>query len=312
MLAGQVQIPSPSRESHTNLLEATYSVCALIVFGASHTHLHTKYHYAYTNLVFTVDISRLSSIAMARNNQKRANTADASKSPRKFQKSVNTKVASSSERKKHRAHKIFLVTPAHGDVWLAYCEYPTDPSKEGFLWGNKERYIITKKDKESGNETEKMANKTRMRIDMVLSRAHPTQNIPMKSEPGGQYDWTVFLRIPRDEDNDPEVWVRDIAREFTRVGTDPRVYRWTTIFEYAGNVTPEQDTDNPVPLTRYLMENDVVDVIGCTYSNLKLEEIAGDPEVVASYFGRDNVDYGIELLRNSQAINNARDAAECL
>ena len=167
-------------------------------------------------------------------------------------------------------------------IWLNHNKQPRQDRKS---------YVQPIKNKIVGEEADK-AFQDRMQINMVCDLRDPNgQNIAKMS---GGNTTEVFVHVAGDDAPDTtesrRSWIEDhLAPAFNEVA---RTYEYPQVYAYEGDDTP----DEPLPLSNYLMDEDVAALMKQIYAAFPMEEIADDSDTMEMFFMPTHMEHGREVL----------------
>ena len=139
----------------------------------------------------------------------------------------------------------------------------------------------------------------------MRSKDGQNKTCPASSHPKDGYEgkaFEVFARIFTDNEDTSEKalkqWATNIAAHFTAWGQQPALFRHAQTYRYCGNITPT-GAKKP-PLAKYLLDDDVVQLLKEQYSALSLSQVAESDETLAAYFGESCVQEAKQILAREE------------
>lgn len=202
------------------------------------------------------------------------------------------------------SHRIY-VTSVKGD---ANTEYLLAEVKKGNVEEGVTVFPIIKKLRKH------KSFKNKAQIDLIATvRDSSGENRPMKQAPKSEWDQKCFLRWVQPGQNTPDTrrqWGGNLVKCFNEVGQDvdpfnKGKFHFQVTYVYAGDVTPPA----LLPLSHYILNEQIIMLIQKKYPTLTLEEIAQDDEVISTYFGPDNVEHYRSLLLASNQSSSASSSS---
>lgn len=140
-----------------------------------------------------------------------------------------------------------------------------------------------------------------LNIHGVYPRRNPNgANVSQKQSASVDFDFLTLVskKIERDQ-NTPEArkkWAEQAIETFDdigrNVGSRSDMYNWTMSFTYAGDTSPA----TLLPPSKYLLNQNVLDLMQKACPTLSLEELAQDNAVLTAYFGKEGVKKGRHIM----------------
>ena len=135
-----------------------------------------------------------------------------------------------------------------------------------------------------------------LQLKMIVPRRNPDgTNTTMPASQNSPYPFNVLVGVWHDiEMNTPELrngWGRALSNFFN---SKRNLFEYEVHFEYSGDLSgPSNDL---APVSSYLMNRNIIELINDIYSTVSLEDLANDAETVENFFGAQGSEQGKELM----------------
>ena len=190
-------------------------------------------------------------------------------------------------------NKIFTIGATEG-VMIAYITKPQIIKEQAFTYPI-EHHL---------KENKKIMQQLQIG-SITRRRCENGDNIQMPSTTGSRYPFHCFVGVVDDITQNTvqaqNIWAHNMCKYFNKLGSDKEIYKFNIRFIVCRE--DAKNDDNLLPVAKYLLNNSVIEIIKHVYSNVNVGELAGDDNIVKSFWGEDLFEVGKRLMLEQGQIN---------
>ena len=149
---------------------------------------------------------------------------------------------------------------------------------------------------------------TQLKLKMIVPRCNPDgSNTRMPSSLNSAYSFDLFVGVMQDIDQNTPLLCSEWGKALSKFFNSKRsLFTYEVNFEHSGDLSGPNKNDL-APVSSYLMNCSIIELIKDIYSTVSMEELANDAETVANLFGAEGSKDGKELMLVEGTVRSFRE-----